>query len=135
MIFRRKAARMTEFEKSQQGLPHVFDSEMMQMFHRAYRLTRAYNQTGEGETETRTAILAQLLKHAGRNLYIIPDFHCEYGSNITIGSHVLIGPNVSLYTVNHAMTRNSVHRVSARQSRSALQTRCGSAERYRSLPA
>ena len=114
---------MTEFEKSMQGLPYVFDDEMMQMFHRACRLTREYNQTGEDETERRVQILSQLLKKAGKNLYIIPDFRCEYGSNITIGddviinthcmlmdnaeiaigSHVLIGPNVSLYTVNHAI--------------------------------
>lgn len=114
---------MTEFEKSMQGQPHVFDGEMMQMFHYACRLTREYNQTSEKETEKRTKILSQLLKKAGRNLYIIPDFHCEYGGNITIGddvlinthcmlmdnaeitigNHVLIGPNVSLYTVNHAL--------------------------------
>lgn len=114
---------MTEFEKSMRGLPHVFDGEMMQMFHRACRLTRAYNQTGEDETKKRAEILSRLLKHSGKNLYVIPDFHCEYGSNITIGddviinthcmlmdnaeitigSHVLIGPNVSLYTVNHAI--------------------------------
>ena len=63
------------------------------------------------------------MKMKPKNLYIIPDFHCEYGRNITIGDnviintncmlmdnaaiiigdHVLIGPNVSLYTVNHAI--------------------------------
>ena len=101
----------------------MFDGEMMQMFHRACRLTRAYNQTDENETEKRVEILSQLLKRVGKNLYIIPDFHCEYGSNIsigddvlinthcimmdnaeiTIGDHVLIGPNVSFYTINHAI--------------------------------
>ena len=63
------------------------------------------------------------MNRAGKNLYIIPNFHCEYGGNITIGddviinthcmlmdnaeitigSHVLIGPNMSLYTVNNAI--------------------------------
>lgn len=114
---------MTEFEKSMRGLPHKFDSEMMQMFHRACRMTREYNRTDEEETEKRLEILSELLRKTGKNLYIIPDFHCEYGSNITIGdnviinthcmlmanaeitigNNVLIGPNVSLYTVNHAI--------------------------------
>lgn len=114
---------MTEYEKSIQGLPHRFDDEMMQMFHRACRLTKEYNMTGEDEADKRAEILSQLLKRVGKNLYIIPDFHCEYGGNIsigndviinthcmlmdnaeiTIGNHVLIGPNVSLYTVNHAI--------------------------------
>lgn len=62
---------MTEFEKSMNGLPHVFDHEMMQMFHRACRLTREYNQTGEDETEKREEILSQLLKKAGKNLYTV----------------------------------------------------------------
>ena len=114
---------MTEFEKSMQGLPHVFDNEMMKMFHHACRLTKEYNLTDEEETEKRAEILSKLLKKAGKNLYIIPDFHCEYGNNISIGDdvlinthcmlmdnaeisigdHVLIGPNVSLYTVDHAI--------------------------------
>jgi maltose O-acetyltransferase len=77
----------------------------------------------EEETEKRAEILSQLLKKTGRNLYIIPDFHCEYVSNISIGDNViinmhcvlmdnaeivigndvLIGPNVSFYTVNNAI--------------------------------
>ncbi|MDD3416680.1 MAG: sugar O-acetyltransferase [Clostridia bacterium] len=114
---------MIEFERAKGGLPHIFDTDMMQMFKRACALTQEYNLTGEDEVHKREKILAQLLGHAGENLYIIPDFHCEHGSNInigddviinthcmlmdnaeiTIGDHVLIGPNVSLYTVNHAL--------------------------------
>ena len=63
---------MAEFEKSIQGLPYVFDDEMMQMFHRACRLTRGYDRAGEDETERRVQILSQLLKKAGKTLYIIP---------------------------------------------------------------
>ena len=60
---------MTEFENSIQGLLHVFDNEMMQMFHRACRLTKEYNQTNEDETERRVQILSHLLKKAGKTLY------------------------------------------------------------------
>lgn len=114
---------MTDYEKSIQGLPHIFDDEMTRMFRQACSLTRRYNQTDEDELLERKEILSKLLKKAGKKLYIIPDFHCEYGTNIsigddviinthcmlmdnaeiTIGNNVLIGPNVSLYTVNHAL--------------------------------
>ena len=114
---------MTEYEKSQKGLPHIFDDEMMRMFRNACRLTKEYNQTDEEETDRRNEILTRLLGSFGKNLYIVPDFHCEYGKNILIGNdvlinthcmlmdnaeirignHVLIGPNVSVYTVNHAI--------------------------------
>lgn len=114
---------MTEYEKSQAGMPHTFDAEMMRMFKNACRLTRLYNQTSEDEEELRRGILTELLGKFGEGVYIVPDFHCEYGSNITIGDHVtinmhcilmdnapitigsdvLIGPNVSLYTVNHSL--------------------------------
>lgn len=60
---------MTEFENSIQGLLHVFDNEMMPMFHRACRLTKEYNQTNEDETERHVQILSHLLKKAGKTFY------------------------------------------------------------------
>lgn len=114
---------MSEYEKSELGLPHVFDSEMMEMFRHSCHLNREYNLTGEEDAEERNRILSMLLKKKDRNRYIIPDFHTEFGFNITIGdnviinthcilmdnreitigSNVLFGPNVSLYTVNHSL--------------------------------
>lgn len=68
---------MTEYEKSIRGLPHIFDDEMMRKFRQACSLTRRYNQTDEDELLEHKEILSKLLKRAGKNLYIIPDFHCE----------------------------------------------------------
>lgn len=62
---------MTEFEKLMQGLPHVFDGEMMQMFHHACRLTREYNQTGEDEAGRNSVTAFEV---CGQNLYIHPGF-------------------------------------------------------------
>lgn len=73
---------------------------MMQMFHQAMRLIRACNQTNKDETKKIFEILSQFLKHFGKKLYIVQDFHCEYGSNITIRDCVLLELDVSLYTVN-----------------------------------
>lgn len=103
--------------------PYVFDQEMMKRFQRAGDLTMQYNRTSEGQQEIRRNILAQLLGKQGRDVLVIPAFRCQYGSNIIlednvtinfnctfmdntaihVGHYTLIGPNCSLYTVNHAL--------------------------------
>lgn len=74
-------------------------------------------------TKNARLIIAELIPNAGKNLYIEPPFFCDYGSNIicgdnvyfnvncvvldstkvTIGSNVLFGPGVQLYTASHPM--------------------------------
>lgn len=103
--------------------PYIFDSEMMKRFQRAGSLCAQYNNTGEDEKQKRRAILDELLGKCGRDVLVVPGFRCEYGDNIElddnviinfnctlmdnttihIGSHTLLGPNCSLYTVNHAL--------------------------------
>lgn len=66
--------------------------------------------------------MQQLFKNVGENVWIEPDFRCEFGKNITIGddvyinfgciildcsevtigSHTLLGPNIGLYAANHS---------------------------------
>jgi acetyltransferase-like isoleucine patch superfamily enzyme len=114
---------MTEYEKSQLGLPHIFDEPMTRMYYKAAKLSDEYNRTSYDDTEKLSLLLSQLLKHVGENVRIMPNFHCEYGHNITIGNNVLInfnsiimdnaeviigddvliGPNAGIYTVNHAI--------------------------------
>ncbi|EEB22944.1 sugar O-acetyltransferase [Phocaeicola dorei] len=103
--------------------PYIFNEKMMERFRRAGDLTMQYNQTSEGQQEIRQSILAQLLGKQGKDVLIIPAFRCQYGSNIIledsvivnfnctfmdnttihVGHHTLVGPNCSLYTVNHAI--------------------------------
>lgn len=72
-------------------------------------------------------ILQRLLGGIGRDTIIEPPFHCSYGSNIylgdlvylnvsctiidcgevRIGHHVMIGPNVQLYTAAHHLQAES----------------------------
>lgn len=81
------------------------------------------NQLPPSREEERTQILRSLLGSTGENLTIEPDFWCDYGYNIhvgenfyanhglvvldaapvTIGNHVMIGPNVGLYTAGHPL--------------------------------
>ena len=46
-------------------------------------------------------ILTQLFRAIGDNVSIDTPFHCNLGINISIGSNVLIAPNVQTYTASH----------------------------------
>ncbi|GEO46156.1 sugar O-acetyltransferase [Companilactobacillus kimchii] len=113
---------MNEFEKSQKGLPHIFSSEMMDMYLKSAELTDEYNQLPVRNEEKKQKLLEKLLGSVGNDVMIMPAFRCEFGFNIfvgdrvfvnyncvfsdngkiTIGNDVRIAPNVGLYTVNHA---------------------------------
>ena len=114
---------MTEWERLQQGLIYNdFDEDLFERRDAAKKLFKAYNKTNDDEGELRNKILQQLFKQIGKNVWIEPDFKCEFGKNITIeddvyinfgciildcaevtiGSHTLFGPNIGLYPVNHS---------------------------------
>lgn len=103
------------------GKPYRFDDDMMTRFHRAERLLRQYDAAED--TEKQNGILTELFAKIGKNVLVLSGFHCEFGDNIrlgnnivinyncflmdnadiTVGDDVLIGPNVGIYTVNHAI--------------------------------
>lgn len=85
-------------------------------------LTNEYNASFGKPTEEREAILRKLLRSIGTGVHFEPTFRCEFGYNISIGDHfyanfdcimldgggieigsnVLFGPRVGIYTSNHA---------------------------------
>ena len=85
------------------------------------KFLRLFNMT-EALPE-RKIILQQLLGHVGQDSLIEPPFYCVYGKNIhlgdhvflnvlctildcnkvSIGNHVMIGPNVQIYTAAHLL--------------------------------
>lgn len=89
---------------------------------RAVELTQAYNESYGQAPEVREELLRKLVRHAEPGAFFEPDFHCEFGFNITlgknfyanfgcilldpgeiiIGDNVLFGPRVSIYTARHA---------------------------------
>lgn len=113
-----------EQEKMQAGeLYAAFDPALLAARTRAKRLLHRLNVTEYLLTDAARQVLAELLPHAGENLYIEPPFHCDYGSNIycgnnvyfnvncvvldaamvSIGSNVLFGPGVQLYAATHPL--------------------------------
>ena len=88
---------------------------------RARALTHQLNVTHFGNQSAYKHILASLLPNAAPDIWIEPPFFCDYGYNIyvgkkaffnfncvfldvmpiQIGSNVMFGPNVQLYTAAH----------------------------------
>ena len=115
---------MSEEEKMLSGeLYAAFDPALLAARTRAKRLLHRLNVTEYLLTDAARQILAELLPHAGQNLYVEPPFYCDYGSNIycgsnvyfnvncvvldaarvAIGSNVLFGPGVQLYAATHSL--------------------------------
>lgn len=115
---------MSEWQKLQAGeIYNDFDQDLFNRRIEAKQLFRAYNRTEDNEVEKRKEIMQKLFKSVGKNVWIEPDFRCEFGKNITIGSDVyinfgcvildcgqvtignntLIGPNVGIYDANHVL--------------------------------
>ncbi|MDE7431020.1 MAG: sugar O-acetyltransferase [Lachnospiraceae bacterium] len=115
---------MTDWEKLQQGMVYNdFANDLFLKRVEAKKLFKAYNKTSDDEVDERKALLSKLLKNFGNEVWIEPDFRCEFGKNISIGNnvyinfgciildcseviignHVLIGPNLGIYAVNHGL--------------------------------
>lgn len=115
---------MTEWEKMQEGrIYNDFDEDLFNRRVAAKKLFREYNNTDDSQTDERRAIMRRLFKKVGENVWIEPDFRCEFGKNITVGNNVyinfgcvildcgqvvigdntLIGPNVGIYNANHVL--------------------------------
>ncbi len=115
---------MSEWEKMQQGLIYNdFDEDLFKRRVEAKKLFKEYNKTSDEDIKIRKELLNKLFKNIGKNVWIEPDFRCEFGKNIIIednvyinfgciildcaevriGSNTLIGPNVGIYAVNHLL--------------------------------
>ena len=115
---------MTEWEKLQAGkIYNDFDDDLFNRRVVAKKLFREYNKTEDEDTEKRNEIMENLFQSVGKDVWIEPDFRCEFGKNIVIednvyinfgcvildcakvqiGANTLIGPNVGIYPVNHLL--------------------------------
>lgn len=113
---------MTEQEKMLAGqLYDANDSTLARQRLRAKDLCYDFNQLRPSETKVQTQLLHQLLGQLGEDVTILAPFWCDYGENITIGSHffsnhgltildcapvsfgdyVFIGPDCGFYTAGH----------------------------------
>ncbi len=115
---------MNELEKMRAGLwLHAVCPPIGEALRRTEELVFTLNALPPSRCEEREAILKRLFGRVGRNCCLHSPFHCDFGESIsigddfvgnfgltildeapvTIGDRVLIGPNVGIYTVNHAL--------------------------------
>ena len=113
---------MTEKEKMLAGLPYdPADHTLAADRCRAQTLCRRICLDPFGEAAARTALLKELFGSTGTDVYVEPNFRCDYGYNIhvgegfyanydcimldsapiTIGDGCRFGPRVSLITATH----------------------------------
>ena len=101
------------------------EPERVRLRARAGALLARYNSTTVEDFAERGEILRELLGRVGPDTVIEPPFHCDYGSNIsvgdrfyanvgcvfldcapiTIGDRVQLGPHVQLLAVSHPLDR------------------------------
>jgi acetyltransferase-like isoleucine patch superfamily enzyme len=112
----------TEKERSLNGkLYKATDNELSTERQNTKELIFSFNSLPPAETDMRNAIIRKLFRKTGDKFIIEPPFHCDYGSNISIGNNfysnfnliildcaqteigdnVLIGPNVGIYAAGH----------------------------------
>jgi maltose O-acetyltransferase len=114
---------VTEYEKMLAGsLYKARDAELVRMRRRARGLLDRLNASlGAVRTGERLTLCRRIFGKTGKGLWLQPPFYCDYGKNIElgdnvyfnfnctvldvakviIGSNVLIGPNVQIYTAGH----------------------------------
>ncbi|MGZ5136134.1 MAG: sugar O-acetyltransferase [Flavitalea sp.] len=114
----------TQKQKMLRGdLYNASDPELVHERKTTRLLLMKLNNTTEEEQGLRNQILKELIPSQGESLWIEPPFFCDYGTNIivgdrvyfnfnctildvtqvSIGSNVLFGPSVQIYTALHPM--------------------------------
>lgn len=99
---------------------NAFDSTLLQARKRAKHLCQQLNALRADQTKARQVLYQQLFGQVSR-AYLEPDFFCDYGDRIklgtnfyanhhcvlldgggiSIGDHVMLGPNVHIYSTSH----------------------------------
>lgn len=114
----------SEIEKLDTGEPyHFLDKEVAARKARAAQLCQEFNQIPATDPDAQTAKIKEILGSHGERVSVQATFNCDNGRNIhvgedflsnynltildiapvNIGAHVMIGPNVDIYTVNHPL--------------------------------
>lgn len=115
---------MTEKEKMLAGeLYDAGDEALAAQRLKARTLCNRFNALEPGALEQRTALLRELFGSTGENIYIEPNFRCDYGENIhagenfyanydctildvcevRIGKNCLLAPRVCIFTATHPL--------------------------------
>lgn len=102
-------AERTEREKMLAGELYIADdAELTALRMRARRLTRQYNQTREDEGDLRASLLRELFGATGKHFFIEPPFHCDYGSNVSLGENFYMNFNGVILDCNEVRIGDNV---------------------------
>jgi maltose O-acetyltransferase len=102
----------------------ALDPDLTTRRRRARDLCKALNDSRDDQQAERARLIRELFGATGEGTWIEPPFYCDYGSNITlgdkvffnfncvvldpapvrIGSRVLFGPAVQVYTATHPLS-------------------------------
>ena len=98
----------TELEKCMAGETFTADRSTTDLALRAKRLVRMLNECDYDDTESRERLLGELFGSVGKYVHVDMDFHCEFGKNIHVGSHVIINMNCTFVDDNRIDIGNRV---------------------------
>lgn len=124
IFYRTEKTMMDDLETMKSGRwLHARQPRIREALLRCEELLFRFNALPPSRAEEREALIRELFGRTGPTFCIHSPFHCDFGSQITIGDdftgnfnltildeapveigdHVFIGPNVSLCTVTHAL--------------------------------
>lgn len=127
----------SELDKLEAGEWYCFlDPEVAARKARAAQLCAEFNAIPATDPDAQTAKIREIFGASGDQLSVQAPFNCDYGRNIrvghdflsnynltildiapvAIGDHVMIGPSVGIYTVNHPMTAEGRRKYLAKAS-------------------
>lgn len=139
---------MDDLEKMKTGMwLYARKPQIREALQRCEELVFRFNSLPPSREEERNAIIRQLFGRTGGTFCIHSPFHCDFGSQIsigddftgnfnltildeapvTIGNHIFIGPNVGIYTVRTPCCPTSATRASCARFLSPSATTSGSA--------
>lgn len=85
---------VTEKEKMLNGdYYNSRDPELIEMYHKARKLIKEYNNLDSELIQERERILSELFECKGSGVWIEAPFFCDYGENISIGENTFINAN------------------------------------------
>lgn len=76
------------------------DPELLNMYHRARKLLRRFNNLDSDLLTERDQILDELFEFKGDGVWIEAPFFCDYGENISIGANTFVNTNCMLLDNN-----------------------------------
>ncbi len=105
---REHQAMKTELEKCMAGETFTADPSTIGLALHAKRLVRLLNACDYDDAYSKERLLRELFGSVGEYVHVDIDFHCEYGKNIHVGSHVIINMNCTFVDNNRIDIGNRV---------------------------